>query len=382
MTDKCGTWSYHSLDGWYLSTSPKHYHVHNCYIKSTSTERLTNTMQFQHKSITNPTISPQDKIMLALANYKTALAGMMSGGPNQQMEELQTIVTNAHTHLQQQQEIHLTTSSEGGDTPSSEGGHLHTPTTRAASHGNSHHRQINQRAPNQTTQSPEQPLPSHGKDQPDDGTTSTEHTLQGMCCRRPPTCIPPTSTHSGQPWQNKTRQRSYQKPNWCCLLRKVEKDVKQALGVMDQKSGKMMNYCQLLKHPKFSKAWLTSLANEFGRLANGVGRRIKNPTNTIRFIHDHKVPQKQQGNLTYGSFVCSVRLQKDEPNRSRFTVGGNRINYPGKVATPTADMLVLKILFNSVISMCGARFMTIDISNFYPMTHTTHTPRIHPRENQ
>ena len=104
MTDKCGTWSYHSLDGWYLSTSPKHYHVHNCYIKSTSTERLTNTMQFQHKSITNPTISPQDKIMLALANYKTALAGMMSGGPTQQMEELQTIVTNAHTHLQQQQE--------------------------------------------------------------------------------------------------------------------------------------------------------------------------------------------------------------------------------------------------------------------------------------
>ncbi len=33
-----------------------------------------------------------------------ALAGMMSGGPNQQMEELQTIVTNAHTHHQQQQE--------------------------------------------------------------------------------------------------------------------------------------------------------------------------------------------------------------------------------------------------------------------------------------
>ena len=150
-TDKCGTWLYHLLDGWYLSTSPEHYRVHNCHIKSTSAERLTDTMQFQHKNITNPTISPHDKIMLALANCKMALAGMMSGGPNQQMEELQTIVTNAHTHLQQQQEIHLTTSSEGGDTPSSEGGHLHTPTTRNAGHGNSHHRQINQNAPNQTT---------------------------------------------------------------------------------------------------------------------------------------------------------------------------------------------------------------------------------------
>jgi hypothetical protein len=48
----------------------------------------------------------------------------------------------------------------------------------------------------------------------------------------------------------------------------------------------------------------------------------------------------------------------------RFTVGGDRINYPGKVATPTAEMLVEKMLFNSVISTKGAHFMTMDISNF------------------
>jgi hypothetical protein len=59
---------------------------------------------------------------------------------------------------------------------------------------------------------------------------------------------------------------------------------------------------------------------------------------------------------------------KAEPNQIQFTVGGNRINYPGKVATPTAEMLVAKMLFNSVISMKGARFMTMDISNFYLMT--------------
>ena len=40
--------------------------------------------------------------------------------------------------------------------------------------------------------------------------------------------------------------------------------------------------------------------------------------------------------------------------RTRFTVVGNRINYPGAVATPTADMLVAKLLFNSVISTKGA----------------------------
>ena len=49
-------------------------------------------------------------------------------------------------------------------------------------------------------------------------------------------------------------------------------------------------------------------------------------------------------------------------------MGGNRINYPGEVATPTAEMLVAKMLFNSVVSTPGAKFMTIDISNFYLQT--------------
>ncbi|EJK53065.1 hypothetical protein THAOC_27566, partial [Thalassiosira oceanica] len=38
------------------------------------------------------------------------------------------------------------------------------------------------------------------------------------------------------------------------------------------------------------------------------------------------------------------------------------------VSTPTAEMLVSKILFNSVVSTKGAKFMTMDIKNFYLMT--------------
>ena len=88
----------------------------------------------------------------------------------------------------------------------------------------------------------------------------------------------------------------------------------------------------------------------------------------MRFTHDHDVPPKCQKDVTYGSFLCTVRPEKNKPNCTRFTVGGDRINYPGEVATPTSDMLVAKILFNSFISTRGARFMTIDISNFYLMT--------------
>ena len=137
---------------------------------------------------------------------------------------------------------------------------------------------------------------------------------------------------------------------------------------MDKDSGKLLNYRQLMRHPHYCKPWGLSSANEFGRLANGVGGRIKNPTNTIKFIHKHEVPKDRRKDVTYGQFVCSVRPEKAEQNRTRFTVGGDRINYPGEVATPTADTLVAKMLFNNVISTKNARFMTMDISNFYLMT--------------
>ena len=49
-------------------------------------------------------------------------------------------------------------------------------------------------------------------------------------------------------------------------------------------------------------------------------------------------------------------------------MGGNRINYPGEVGTPTADVMVAKIMLNSVVSTFNAKFMSIDISNFYLST--------------
>ena len=116
---------------------------------------------------------------------------------------------------------------------------------------------------------------------------------------------------------------------------------------MDKTTGKIFNYRQLIKDPKYHKAWSLSAANEFGRLADGVGNRIKG-TNTIKFITRDQVPKQRMKDVTYGQFVCTVRPEKTEQNRTRFTVGGDRINYPGEVATPTAEMLVAKMLFNTL----------------------------------
>ena len=95
-----------------------------------------------------------------------------------------------------------------------------------------------------------------------------------------------------------------------------------------------------------------------------MGGRIKG-INTIKLILKHKIPKGWFKDVTYGQFVCTVRPEKLEKNCTRFTIGGDCINYPDKVATPTANLLVTKILFNSTISTPGAKFMTMDICNFY-----------------
>ncbi len=142
--------------------------------------------------------------------------------------------------------------------------------------------------------------------------------------------------------------------------------------VMDKDTGKLLNYRQLMNSLKYKKARSLSAANKFGRLANGIGWRIKNPTNPIEFIFQHTVLADRKRDITYGQFVCTVRPEKAEPNQMRFTVRGDRINYPGKEATPTAQMLVAKMLFNSIISTKSAQFMTMDISNFYLVTLLHH----------
>jgi len=69
--------------------------------------------------------------------------------------------------------------------------------------------------------------------------------------------------------------------------------------------------------------------------------------------------------VTYGSFSCDYKPNKEEKWRTRLTAGGDRINFPGDCGTPTADMTLFKILLNSTISTKGARMMTIDLANFY-----------------
>jgi hypothetical protein len=136
-----------------------------------------------------------------------------------------------------------------------------------------------------------------------------------------------------------------------------------AHSVTDPTTGDTMEYRHLIKNPQTSAKWTKSFANKLGRLANGIGTRMKTGTNTIKFIERHHVPSDRTE--TYGRIVVSIRPQKAEVERTRLTVGGNLIDYSGDVSTKTAGLTTAKVLFNSVISTPNAKFMGIDLKTFY-----------------
>jgi hypothetical protein len=125
-------------------------------------------------------------------------------------------------------------------------------------------------------------------------------------------------------------------------------------AVICPETGKSLKHQELITKLRYKIKWMRSTANEINRLYN---------TNTIRFIRRSDIPKGRK--VTYGSFVVDIKDHKEEKERTRLTVGGYQIEYPGDKSTRTAGLTMAKILINSVISYQGAKFLVIDIHNFY-----------------
>jgi hypothetical protein len=135
--------------------------------------------------------------------------------------------------------------------------------------------------------------------------------------------------------------------------------------------GNFFEWCQLRTHPTLSVTWNTSYANKLGHLCQSIGtipnegKHVKD-TNTLFPIPYNKIPSNRRREITYSKVVCKVRPEKgDNANRTRITIGGNSIVYPGDVGTPTGLIELVKLLVNSVFSQCNARLATMDLKNFY-----------------
>ena len=69
--------------------------------------------------------------------------------------------------------------------------------------------------------------------------------------------------------------------------------------------------------------------------------------------------------VTYGIILAEIRQQKAETHSTSLTLGGNLINLPGDVTTPTSDIITAKLVFNSVLSTKNVKFMCEDIASLY-----------------
>jgi hypothetical protein len=95
-----------------------------------------------------------------------------------------------------------------------------------------------------------------------------------------------------------------------------------ANAVICPETGKSLKHQELITKLKYKIKWKRSTANDINRLYN---------TNTIRFIRRSDIPKGRK--VTYGSFVVDIKDHKEEKERTRLTVGGDQIEYPGDKST-------------------------------------------------
>ncbi len=92
-----------------------------------------------------------------------------------------------------------------------------------------------------------------------------------------------------------------------------------AYTILKDKSGNLLEYHHLLKHPKHKNIWSKSFGTEIRCLAT--------TTETI-FKRKDKIPADQSKDITYGRIVCSYLSKKKAPYCTRIIMGGNLVDYP------------------------------------------------------
>ena len=89
--ERRGTWAEHTTDGWYLETSKEHYRCHKVHVKRTNSERVTDTVFFKHRYITQPSVTSADILKKAMDDLAAALKNQRNTEGIKEMEALRKI---------------------------------------------------------------------------------------------------------------------------------------------------------------------------------------------------------------------------------------------------------------------------------------------------
>ena len=70
-------------------------------------------------------------------------------------------------------------------------------------------------------------------------------------------------------------------------------------AVLDKDTKELMEYCGLMKNPKYRKLYAQSYTKELVSIAQGMTGQVKG-TNTMFFIHKKELPIDRWRDVTYG----------------------------------------------------------------------------------
>ena len=307
-----GTWAPHGQHGWYVGATLEHYRCYQIYIPKTQGTRICDTVEFFPTHCAMPSVSSHGAVLYAANDLITALtkpqlnnSGLSIG--DDQIVALRQLATIFQCSIQKK--------------PIAEPGEQDRPPQQRP-----RTRSQTKRLANAAIRAPfspkiRQPDPRPHDDPKHDEDMNPDH-LGNIQHRDIPRIVPIIKTLLPQ---FPTKHEG--------MLEDPFPLIREAKAVTDPHTGKQLEYKQLINHPdhELRRMWQRSCANEFGRLAQGVGGRIDG-TETIKFLHHHEMPTNWRP--TYARFVCEIRPQKTEQERTRLTVGGSLINYPTSAHVP------------------------------------------------
>jgi hypothetical protein len=94
-------WTPHTASGLYIGNAWDHYHCHKIYINDTRHTHTCNTVFFNHKYLTMPTLTLADALIRAVDNLTSAIAGVFPP-PNMTTDAIDQLM-----HIFKQQTLNL-----------------------------------------------------------------------------------------------------------------------------------------------------------------------------------------------------------------------------------------------------------------------------------
>ncbi|KAI2490331.1 hypothetical protein MHU86_24250 [Fragilaria crotonensis] len=385
------TWAPHAVEGWYLGPAPLHYRCYTIWADATSAERIANTLTWFPSHVEMPATSSLELATAAAQDLVAALLNSNDAAP------LPPAALVQRAALQQLADIFATITDT---TPSPQ---TSIPPLSSAPHPPAGHVPRVEALPSPpvllqpltTTITPPSPQQSpttctsptalsddvatyHSKTRnPGQRRRQAKRAAKlATTLERTTNTVPPAplSFPIPTPHSHVTRSSTGHLPRANCvvatsalpldpqLLIVDDPSAHFANAVIDPATGASLEYPALLRGPDAAK-WEHGTSLELGRLTKGCLPYTTSGSETMVFIRHTDKPHDRVA--TYLRIVAALKPNKADMYRIRFTCGGDKIIYAGKVSTPTADLTTVKTHLNSVVSTPDAKYMTIDIKDFY-----------------